>query len=317
MKLKLFFAILAGSILLIECHSPRENLKPKQSDDTRKWGFVNDKGKEMIPMKYDSVGIFSEGLARVKERSSWGYIDNEGNQVILLSYWNAEDFSEGFACVNGGVGYGYIDKSGKTVIPLVFYRAGSFFGGKAKVELMSKHPRYSHREYYIDKSLTEEYVHPEKKFIWENLLEPNIGKIDDYQSNLNKSSLSNSSFTINPPYLAIDYIGPGLDNVYFMLYSDEEFNEHTVDSLKTLIIRYNYPDFTETYSSYDQFTKVTSMGSHLIYFDMDTKKCIGYDNIRGNKLKSAITKDDPYREFIQSDQILEQIETHLPNISKK
>ncbi|MCX7985750.1 MAG: WG repeat-containing protein [Bacteroidales bacterium] len=39
-------------------------------------------GKEVIPLKYDDAGYFSEGLARVKLNDKWGYIDKNGTE-----YW--------------------------------------------------------------------------------------------------------------------------------------------------------------------------------------------------------------------------------------
>ena len=52
-------------------------------DKTGKWGFVNTQGKEVIPLKYDNAGFFSEGLAIVKLNGKIGYVDKEGNE-----YWD-------------------------------------------------------------------------------------------------------------------------------------------------------------------------------------------------------------------------------------
>jgi hypothetical protein len=48
-----------------------------------KWGYIDKKGKMVIPAVYDGADIFSEGLARVEVNGKWGYIDTKGN----IQYW--------------------------------------------------------------------------------------------------------------------------------------------------------------------------------------------------------------------------------------
>jgi len=40
-----------------------------------KYGFIDNIGKEVIPLKYDKVEDFCEGLARVQLNGKWGYIE--------------------------------------------------------------------------------------------------------------------------------------------------------------------------------------------------------------------------------------------------
>ena len=48
-----------------------------------KWGYIDKKGKIVIPIQYDDAWPFSDnGLARVKVNGKWGYIDKKGTQ-----YW--------------------------------------------------------------------------------------------------------------------------------------------------------------------------------------------------------------------------------------
>lgn len=84
-----------------------------------KWGYVNEVGKEVVPCIYEKAGIFSEGLAFVKKNNVYGYIDKNGNEVIPCIYNNANDFSEGIAKVSKNWDYIYIDKEGNEVIPPV------------------------------------------------------------------------------------------------------------------------------------------------------------------------------------------------------
>ena len=40
-----------------------------------KWGFVNEKGEEVVPPKYDDVWNFYDGFARVELDNKWGLVN--------------------------------------------------------------------------------------------------------------------------------------------------------------------------------------------------------------------------------------------------
>jgi hypothetical protein len=121
-------------------------------------GFINRSGEVVMPLCFDAVGDFSEGLARFERDGHWGYIDTRGSVVIEPKFPWAEEFSEGLAKVQvsgstlGIDGrWGFIDKTGAVVIP-PDYKEGhgeksnigsdgtddSFHDGLAKVELNGK-----------------------------------------------------------------------------------------------------------------------------------------------------------------------------------
>jgi hypothetical protein len=82
-------------------------------------GFIDRTGQIVIPLCFDAVGEFSEGLARFERDGRWGYINRTGNVVIEPTFPWAEEFHEGLAHVQvtGTVlGYdgrwGYIDQTG-------------------------------------------------------------------------------------------------------------------------------------------------------------------------------------------------------------
>lgn len=64
--------------------SPKSTLLPQQSRG--KWGFVNEKGKTKIKMKYDKVEPFAQGLSCVMSDGFYGYINEEGDLVTGLIY---------------------------------------------------------------------------------------------------------------------------------------------------------------------------------------------------------------------------------------
>lgn len=46
-----------------------------------KWGFINKEGKEAIPFQYDEVGRFEREFVEVKEGEIWYLIDTEGKKL--------------------------------------------------------------------------------------------------------------------------------------------------------------------------------------------------------------------------------------------
>ena len=101
------------------------------------WGFVNTEGTVVIPLKYDWVGeYFIEGLAKVKLDYQWGFINEQGDEVVPLEYEEVEYFREGLASVRLNDKWGLINKQGTVVIPLKYDEIGSsFFKGLASVQL--------------------------------------------------------------------------------------------------------------------------------------------------------------------------------------
>ncbi len=105
-----------------------------------KGGVIDKSGKQVVPYKYDMISDFSEGLAKIwTDDRLIGYINTKGKEVVPIKYlgrWST-DFSEGFAAVGVDSGdslkCGYIDKTGKVVIEPVYDLAGMFHDGRACV----------------------------------------------------------------------------------------------------------------------------------------------------------------------------------------
>lgn len=104
-----------------------------------KWGYIDEHGTLVIPLKFENASFFNDGLAAVVvidslgARNIHGYIDKSGKMVIKAQYDQANDFSEGLAMVQKGYRSGFIDTTGKEVIPLQFVEAFDFSEGKAAV----------------------------------------------------------------------------------------------------------------------------------------------------------------------------------------
>ena len=100
-----------------------------------KQGMIDKNGKAFIPVKYDSLGVFSENMIVAKCGNLYGYINSNGEECIPLKYSHADDFSEGLAAVKNEKGkYLFIDASGVIVIkPHEYDRVGHFQNGTCKV----------------------------------------------------------------------------------------------------------------------------------------------------------------------------------------
>lgn len=105
-----------------------------------KQGMIDKNGKAFIPVKYDSLGVFSDNMIVAKYGNLYGYINSNGEECIPLTYSHANDFSEGLAAVKNEKGkYLFIDASGVMVIkPHEYDRVGHFQNGTCKVYRKNK-----------------------------------------------------------------------------------------------------------------------------------------------------------------------------------
>jgi hypothetical protein len=87
--------------------------------DNIKYGYIDTIGNEVIPLRYDKLGDFSEGLATAQIGSGFGYINKKGEVAIpLQSNYTASDFKFGLAQAldNNSYKIFYIDKKGSIVM---------------------------------------------------------------------------------------------------------------------------------------------------------------------------------------------------------
>ena len=138
-----------------------EELISCQSQENRKWGFIDIKGNSIIPFMYLYTQSFSEGKAAVtpefinkkpnkKKYPLSGFINRENEMIIPPKFQIAEgNFSEGL-CVFWDNGNGYIDDKGEIVIPAQYLVGEQFSEGLAGVQL-KKNEKWG----FIDKNGTQ------------------------------------------------------------------------------------------------------------------------------------------------------------------
>jgi hypothetical protein len=108
-------------------------------------GFMNIKGKLVIPLKYKNTGDFQEGLAAVtSDGQHYGFIDRDGKLVLAARFdslgpheehFSAGPFVNGLAPAGCKGRWGFIDKTGSWTIPPIYAFAQSFDNSFASVEI--------------------------------------------------------------------------------------------------------------------------------------------------------------------------------------
>ena len=100
-----------------------------------KWGILTANGEQLAEVKFDSVGVFHDGLAVVKAAERYGYIDRSGAIVIPIQWMTAYDFSEGLAALRvDKKHFQFIDTAGTVVIKSKKYDSvGRFRNGICRV----------------------------------------------------------------------------------------------------------------------------------------------------------------------------------------
>lgn len=92
-----------------------------------KWGFISKTGSMLIPMVYDDLNLFREGLAAVKLNEKWGFINKMGKVIIPIIYDEVNVFDKGgLAKVQLNGKYGFIDKLGTVRIAIKYDGTNGF-----------------------------------------------------------------------------------------------------------------------------------------------------------------------------------------------
>lgn len=210
--IKKVFAIIAsvGLTMFFACNqfSPKvswKELSLKKDEKIGKWGYVDNKGKAIIPFTYDNAypflpyGLakvelnekfclideenkkitpfydeildFLEDLAKVRLNEKWGYIDTTGQEVISPKYDFVSNFDENLAKVIVDGKYGFIDKTGKDVAPQIYSDVGNFTEDLAWVKINDKYG-------FIDKAGNE-------------IIPPEYDHVENFSNGLARVELSN------------------------------------------------------------------------------------------------------------------------------
>lgn len=114
-----------------------------------KYGIINKQLEEVVPIRYDSIGFFRDGVADVRIHNRTGYINKKGEMRVKdgdqeawipTKYEWGDDFQDGYAAVMLNHKWGFINRGGAEVIPLIYDEVlvPGFCNGKATVLLDGK-----------------------------------------------------------------------------------------------------------------------------------------------------------------------------------
>ncbi|MFL5730100.1 MAG: WG repeat-containing protein [Cytophagaceae bacterium] len=112
-----------------------------------KFGMIDMKGHEEIPIKYDSLqAYFAEGMAYAKLNGKWGFIDSLYKVAIPFQYeaidtW--QGFYGGVIAVKSGGKWGAINKKGAVVVPFKYDLTISNMGDLVTIKLGGKYGFYN------------------------------------------------------------------------------------------------------------------------------------------------------------------------------
>jgi hypothetical protein len=159
------------------------------------------------------------------------------------------------------------------------------------------------------------YSSRDTKIICEKILEPYIQQISDYAKTIDKSSAPHNSFKIERPYLLISANSSECKDIEFITFSEGSFSEQSTGKLKTLVVEYEHSAFSRTYTRSNDLSsreaKVTSVGSYLIYFDVEKKMCIGHDVVAGPRLPDKIASSAVVSDMISTNKIKNKTEDFI------
>ena len=164
-----------------------------------------------------------------------------------------------------------------------------------------------------------------------NVLIPYEKQVNDYRKSLNTKAQSLLygeiysskifAFEMKSPYVIVTVEEEKIKDLKIM---EENIDEQTIDQVKMVIFKYDklyvrssyHFSGTNTYEETKPKSKQnkyagtkSSYGAILIYFDMNKKECVGYDEIKGEPL--PYSTDDLGDLFIDMDEIIEKIETRI------
>lgn len=197
-----------------------------------KVGMLKANGEDFIPVKYDSLGMYSDNMLVAKVGDKYGFLNEEGKESVPFVYSQAHNYSEGLAAVvNENGKYLFIDKSGNvTIKPKEYDRVDNFQNGTCKVYRKDK-------VWEIDRE-GKKVKDSTKKLEADDTLEGS-GNDDMYVENTNYSNGIDTNNTLTP-------------NITPTLNFNDKFFQH--QQIKTDNVIPNNKNKDETELKYDELS---------------------------------------------------------------
>ena len=82
-----------------------------------RWGVIDERGKEVLPVRYEEVGAVYDGLYAIRSGGKWGIVDGRGREVFAPVFERAMPFSRDVAIFCEGKLCGLVAKTGEVIVP--------------------------------------------------------------------------------------------------------------------------------------------------------------------------------------------------------
>ena len=111
-----------GENLWRVCSSRQDDRPGHEAIFYKKYGLVNSRGEEVVPVSYDYISRYQRGGKLVVGRGrKYGFMDaGTYQEIIPLRFDKASDFNHGRAAVAMDKKVGFIDEEGEMVIPCIY-----------------------------------------------------------------------------------------------------------------------------------------------------------------------------------------------------
>jgi hypothetical protein len=103
-------------------------------DENEKCGFIDRKGKEIIPLMYDYCYPFKKKYAVVKLGEKFGIVNKKNKTIIPFKYENIINEYDAILAVKANHKYGFINLKNEVVLDFIYDQASSFHGGYSYVK---------------------------------------------------------------------------------------------------------------------------------------------------------------------------------------
>ncbi len=144
----------------------------RNNSGTSLYGLASRDGKLVLPVEYQNIQPYAEGLAMVAKKGLCGFVDQSGKLVIPLQFQKAGSFSEGLAWAvkyeDRRTRTEFVDRKGKEIL-LTYPEASNFSDGLSRVMSRDK-----------DGKVTYGYVLKTGKTV----VQPIYDAAEDYQEGL-------------------------------------------------------------------------------------------------------------------------------------
>lgn len=112
--------------------SERTKLALVQSQES-KWGLIRTDGSFALPAQYNELKMFADGIYAVRGMLNWGLTDVNGTIILPPKYAEIRPLQEELAAFKEGNKWGFIDMSGKVTIAAQYDNVLNFSSGLSAV----------------------------------------------------------------------------------------------------------------------------------------------------------------------------------------